>query len=69
MLTSKPVVPVLLIALFVGVGLSAQVHAYVDPGSGSYLLQLLVAGMFGSIFSAKSLWAKFRKLDRKTTKD
>jgi hypothetical protein len=65
----KLVVPVLLIALFVGVGLSAQVHAYVDPGSGSYLLQLLVAGMFGSIFSAKSLWAKLRNLNRKTPKD
>jgi hypothetical protein len=65
MRTPKTVVSVLLIALFVGVGLSARVHAYLDPGSGSYLLQLLFAGIFGGIFAAKSLWAKVRNINRK----
>ena len=30
-----------------------QVHAYLDPGSGSYLLQLVIAGGVGVLFSVK----------------
>jgi hypothetical protein len=58
---SWSVTPVLLIVLFVAVGLSQPTYAYVDLGTGSYLLQFLLAGMFGMIFSAKSLWVKVRK--------
>ena len=53
-------IPALLVMLFVGVGLSGQVFAYVDLGTGSYMLQMLVAGLFGIVFSAKSLWARVR---------
>jgi hypothetical protein len=28
-------------------------HAYLDPGTGSYLLQLLIAGLFGLLLSIK----------------
>jgi hypothetical protein len=31
-----------------------QAHAYLDPGTGSYLIQILVAGLFGSLFFLKS---------------
>jgi hypothetical protein len=55
-------VPVVLVVLFVGVGLSEHVFAYVDLGTGSYMLQLLVAGLFGAVFSAKSLWARVRAM-------
>jgi hypothetical protein len=51
---------VALIVLFVGVGLSEHAFAYVDLGTGSYMLQLIVAGLFGMIVSAKSLIARFR---------
>ena len=41
-------------------------HAYLDPGSGSFILQLLLAALVGSIFIIKSYWKKiagyFRKL-------
>jgi hypothetical protein len=53
-------IPVALVVLFVGVGLSEHALAYVDLGTGSYMLQLLVAGLFGMIFSAKSLWVRVR---------
>jgi hypothetical protein len=49
-------------ALFVTVGLSRHAEAYIDPGTGSYLLQLVLAGVFGMIFSAKSLWEKVRSI-------
>jgi len=29
-------------------------HAYIDPGTGSYLFQLLVAGLFAGLFFMKS---------------
>ncbi len=30
--------------------------AYLDPGAGSYLLQLLMAGFLGLMFSVKVYW-------------
>jgi len=32
--------------------------AYVDPGTGSYLLQLLIATVLGSLFALKVYWKK-----------
>jgi len=37
-----------------GVELSNTLVAYLDPGSGSMLLQIVVAGLFSSIFFLKS---------------
>ena len=31
-------------------------HAYIDAGTGSLLIQFLLAGMFGSIFMIKMFW-------------
>jgi hypothetical protein len=50
-----------LIVLFVGVGLSQDVFAYVDLGSGSYMLQLMTASLFGMLFAARSLWARLQE--------
>jgi formate hydrogenlyase subunit 4 len=61
MFKSRNVTLILLIALFISVGLSQHAQAYIDLGTGSYLLQVFVAAMFGMMFSAKSLWAKVRK--------
>ncbi len=33
-------------------------HAYVDPGTGSYVLQLLVAGLLGGLLAAKVFWSR-----------
>lgn len=33
-----------------------QVEAYVDPGTGSYVLQLIVGGSLGSLFIVKRYW-------------
>jgi hypothetical protein len=41
-------------------------RAYLDPGSGSILLQLLVAGILGALFAARTFWGKIRaKLTRR----
>ena len=36
--------------------LTPRVFAYIDLGTGSYLLQMLMAGLFGSLFAMKASW-------------
>ena len=33
---------------------------YIDPSSGSYLLQMIIAGILGSLFFFKNAWLKFK---------
>lgn len=33
---------------------------YVDPGSGSYLLQLIIAAVLGALFYFKTAWWKIK---------
>jgi hypothetical protein len=35
---------------------------YIDPGSGSYLVQVIIAAILGAAFYFKNLWAKFKAL-------
>lgn len=35
-----------------------MVLAYVDPGTGSYLLQLLIATVLGGLFVIKTYWRR-----------
>jgi hypothetical protein len=38
----------------------ARERAYLDPGSGSILLQLLVAALLGAAFAIKVYWKKIK---------
>ncbi|MBI4008935.1 hypothetical protein HY357_01765 [Candidatus Roizmanbacteria bacterium] len=40
--------------------LPSPAHAYLDPGTGSYFFQLLIAGLLGSTFFLKSGIKKIR---------
>ena len=37
-------------------------YAYIDPGSGEYILQMLLAGIGGLLFLAVRLWSRLRIL-------
>jgi len=37
-------------------------QAYLDPGSGSFLIQLLIAGLVGAGFLIKAYWKKIKGL-------
>ena len=39
-----------------------SVLLYIDPGSGSYLVQMIIAGVLGALFYFKGLWFKFKGL-------
>ena len=34
-------------------------HAYMDPGTGSFLIQILLASLFASMFALKVFWQRF----------
>jgi len=40
-------------------------HSYLDLGSGSYMIQVLAAALFGSMFTVKLYWKKIRSVFRK----
>ncbi len=33
---------------------------YLDPSSGSYLIQMIIAGILGSLFFFKNAWLRFK---------
>lgn len=37
-----------------------QAHAYLDPGSGSYILQFILAGFVGGLFALKTFWLQIK---------
>ncbi len=42
---------------------------YIDPGSGSYLIQVIIAAILGGVFYFKNLWSKFRSLFSRNKKE
>ncbi|CAN5370219.1 hypothetical protein BH11ARM1_BH11ARM1_17110 [soil metagenome] len=52
-------------AVLMLVTLSSDAHGYIDSGSGSYLVQMLLAGALGASFMARNVWtivkAKFTR--------
>ncbi len=48
---------------------SSAAQAYIDPSSGSYFFQFILAGLLGVVFSIKMFWRRitgmFRNPDRK----
>jgi hypothetical protein len=46
-------------------GLRSNLLAYLDPGSGSYLLQLLIAGALGGLLLLRLYWSKVKSFVRR----
>jgi hypothetical protein len=55
---------VLIIVLYFVWVSEAPVDAYLDPGSGSMLVQLLLGGVAGAAVIVKLGWARFRDMFR-----
>ncbi len=37
-----------------------EAHAYLDPGTGSYILQMAIAALLAGLFSIKLFWNKIK---------
>ena len=40
--------------------LPSSAHAYIDPGTGSFFFQLLMAGLFSMLFAIKMTWRNIK---------
>jgi hypothetical protein len=47
---------------FIGPGALSSTWAYLDPGSGSMLFQVLIAGLLSALFCAKSTYLHLREI-------
>lgn len=47
--------------------LQGSVQAYLDPGTGSIALQLLIAGIVGALATVRLYWDRLRTFVRRTT--
>lgn len=46
---------------------ASKLHmAYLDPGSGSYLLQLLIGGILGALFLLRAYWGRVKEFFART---
>jgi hypothetical protein len=52
--------PVALAVLFVSLAVPSEAYAYIDPGSGSFLLQVLIASLLTVSFIIKTWWRNIK---------
>ncbi|MGI9353488.1 MAG: hypothetical protein ACR2O3_18155 [Rhizobiaceae bacterium] len=53
---------ILLSTSFIFILSTSNAYAYLDPGTGSILLQGLIGAVAGGLFIAKVYWAKFKSM-------
>ena len=46
-----------------------KILLYLDPGSGSYLVQMIIAAVLAGLFFFKSLWWKIKAFFTRSKKD
>lgn len=52
------ILTVLAVSAMLGFALAEPAHAYLDPGTGSFIFQLIIAGILGALFLFKAYWKK-----------
>ncbi len=50
----------ILLSLIFVLTFSQSAYAYLDPGTGSYMLQILVAAFAGAFFAIKHYWIQIK---------
>jgi len=57
----KDIIPLIFtIAVIMQMLLPQTAFAYLDPGTGSYIFQVLVATLIGGLFTVKMYWQKIK---------
>lgn len=44
--------------MFLGLMIPEKAFAYMDPGTGSYIFQIVIAFFLGILFTVKQFWGK-----------
>ena len=67
MTRSRTIVTSTLLCILVFSAFPPRVQAYLDPGTGSYLLQVLLAGLLGALVAVKLFWRNIASFIRGLT--
>jgi hydrogenase-4 membrane subunit HyfE len=51
-----------ILALLVFLMVPRPAHAYIDPGSGSLIWQVLIAALLSGLFLIKTYWRRFKQI-------
>lgn len=54
-INNKAIVIIFIVILIFSI---QNAYAYIDPGTGSYILQVVIAGLLGALLSLKIFWKK-----------
>lgn len=60
---------VLFLIFFFSLVFSRDACAYLDPGTGSYIIQILIGTLLGGFFAIKVYWRRIRSYFSKDRKD
>ena len=55
---NRPFLPLLLFLLLISPVTLQLAYGYLDPGTGSYVLQLIIGGLLGGLFAVGLFWRK-----------
>ncbi|MFY0644761.1 MAG: hypothetical protein JXR19_09880 [Bacteroidia bacterium] len=47
-----------LLFLILSISIVPSTFAYLDPGSGSYIVQMIIAGILGGFYALKLYWVR-----------
>jgi len=56
---------ILIVSIALQVALAPSAFAYLDPGTGSYIFQILAAAIIGGIYTVKMYWQRIKNFFRK----
>ena len=51
---------ILIVVVFCSLLFPRKIYAYLDPGTGSYLFQIVIAALLGGLYMAKIYWNKIK---------
>jgi hypothetical protein len=54
----RPALPAVALAVLISPILLQLAYGYLDPGTGSYILQLIIGGLLGGLFAIGLFWKK-----------
>ncbi len=57
---TRALAPALIAITLLGVALPGTAWAYLDAGTGSMILQVIIAGVTGALITLKIYWARIR---------
>jgi hypothetical protein len=52
--------PVVLSSILIFLSTPSNAYAYIDPGAGSYVFQILIAGLLAALFFLKAFWQRVK---------